>query len=49
MARFRNLLVHLYAEVDDRRVHDFLGGDLKDLEAFAAALLAAFPDLGDTA
>lgn len=45
MARFRNLLVHLYAEVDDRRVHGFLGADLKDLDARAAALLAAFPDL----
>lgn len=47
MARFRNLLVHLYAEVDDRRVHNFLGEDLTDLEAFATALLNAFPDLGE--
>ena len=45
MARFRNLLVHLYAEVDNRRVHDFLNGDVKDLDSFAAALLGAFSDL----
>ncbi len=46
MARFRNLLVHIYAEIDDERVHRYLREDLKDLEAFAAAVLAAFPDLG---
>ena len=46
MARFRNLLVHVYAEVDDERVHRYLGEDLADLDAFVAAVLAAFPDLG---
>jgi uncharacterized protein YutE (UPF0331/DUF86 family) len=47
MARFRNLLVHLYAEVDDRRVHEFLRKDVADLEKLAAVLLKAFPDLGE--
>ncbi|HEX9698765.1 MAG TPA: DUF86 domain-containing protein [Acidobacteriota bacterium] len=47
MARFRNLLVHVYAEVDDRRVHEFLGKDVGDLEKIAAALLNAFPELGE--
>lgn len=46
MARFRNLLVHEYAEVDDRRVHAFLRRDLEDLDRFVAAVLAAFPALG---
>lgn len=46
MARFRNLLVHVYAEVDNQRVHRYLREDLADLEAFVAAVLAAFPDLG---
>ena len=46
MARFRNLLIHVYAEVDDRRVHRFLASDVKDLERFAAAILAGFPELG---
>lgn len=46
MARFRNLLVHEYATVDDARVHHFLREDLKDLDSFASAILSAFPDLG---
>lgn len=49
MARFRNLLVHQYAEVDDPRVHAFLRQDAADLDRFAAAVLAAFPELGGEA
>lgn len=45
MARFRNLLIHQYAEVDDRRVHGYLQQDLADLDAFIAAILDAFPEL----
>ena len=40
LARFRNLLVHLYAQVDDRRVHVFLRQDAGDLDAFQDAVLA---------
>jgi uncharacterized protein YutE (UPF0331/DUF86 family) len=43
MARFRNLLVHTYADVDDRRVHGFLRHDLGDLRAFVAVIVQAFP------
>lgn len=39
MARFRNLLVHVYAEVDDARVHRFLAEDLGDFDAYSAAVL----------
>jgi uncharacterized protein YutE (UPF0331/DUF86 family) len=39
MARFRNLLVHVYADVDDRRVHLFLRADLEDLRRLALAIL----------
>lgn len=39
MARFRNLLVHVYAEIDDYRVHRFLAEELGDLEAFSSAVL----------
>jgi uncharacterized protein YutE (UPF0331/DUF86 family) len=46
MARFRNLLVHQYAEVDDRRVHEFLRRDRADLDAYVGAILHAFGDLG---
>lgn len=45
MARFRNLLVHVYAEVDDRRVHGYMRDELEDIERFVSAILAAFPDL----
>lgn len=34
MARFRNLVVHLYGPVDNRRVYQFIQHDLDDLDAF---------------
>jgi uncharacterized protein YutE (UPF0331/DUF86 family) len=34
MARFRNRLVHLYWDVEDERLYDFLQGSLGDLERF---------------
>lgn len=47
MARFRNVLVHLYAEVDERRVLEILRGSLGDLDAFVDALRRRFAeDLG---
>ena len=38
MARFRNRLVHLYSEIDDRRVSEYLHGSLRDLERFAETI-----------
>lgn len=38
MAKFRNVLVHLYAEVDTDTVQDILNNDLGDVRAFAEAL-----------
>lgn len=35
---FRNVLVHLYLEIDHSRVYDAIQGDLGDLGAFAAAM-----------
>jgi uncharacterized protein YutE (UPF0331/DUF86 family) len=40
MARFRNLLVHLYSEIDDRRVSEYLRESLNDLERFAETIAA---------
>lgn len=40
MARFRNLLVHGYARVDDRRVIDVLRTRLPDVEAFRRSVAA---------
>jgi uncharacterized protein YutE (UPF0331/DUF86 family) len=38
MARFRNLLVHGYGQVDDGRVWDILQQDLGDLDAFLSEI-----------
>ena len=38
MARFRNLLVHVYWEIDYGRVFDLLEHDLEDLRSFSRAV-----------
>ncbi len=38
MARFRNLLVHLYWQVDDAKVWEVLRHDLGDLETYLATV-----------
>jgi uncharacterized protein YutE (UPF0331/DUF86 family) len=40
-AGLRNVLVHLYLDVDHERLHEILRDDLDQLEAFAAALSRA--------
>lgn len=40
-AGLRNVLVHLYLEVDHATVHDILANDLGELEAFARAVARA--------
>ena len=35
MTRFRNLLVHVYAKVDDSKIYEFLEEDLEDFDLFA--------------
>ena len=40
MARFRNLLVDVYAEIDDAKVYGILEHRLGDFDAFAAAIAA---------
>lgn len=39
MAKFRNLLVHMYWHVDHRQVHKTMREDLDDLRAFAATIV----------
>lgn len=49
MARLRNILVHGYGRVDDRRVHHVLRENLGDLDAYLAAVNAYVqPPGGDT-
>ncbi len=38
MARFRNLLVHLYARVDDAEVHRVIKNDLGDFDDYLAGI-----------
>ncbi|MBI4476659.1 MAG: DUF86 domain-containing protein [Acidobacteria bacterium] len=40
MARFRNRLVHLYWNVDDSRVHEYLQTSLGDVERFSVSVAA---------
>ncbi len=40
MAKFRNLLVHVYGNIDHRQVHKTMQEDLGDLRAFAGAIAA---------
>lgn len=48
MARFRNVLVHLYGDVDEARVLEILRGSLDDLDGFVRVLRHRFAkDLGD--
>ena len=35
MAKFRNVLVHIYLEIDLKKVYDYLQHELDDLELFA--------------
>jgi uncharacterized protein YutE (UPF0331/DUF86 family) len=38
MARFRNLLVHMYWKIDYERVYQMISGSLRDLRLFAATI-----------
>ena len=42
MARFRNVLVHLYADVDEERVLAILRSSLADMDAFVDSIRARF-------
>jgi uncharacterized protein YutE (UPF0331/DUF86 family) len=42
MAKFRNRLVHLYGEVDDQHVHQFMNEDLGDISAFKQIVVDRF-------
>ena len=40
MARFQNLLVHVYWHLDDNQVHEVLQRDVNDLAEFSAIIAA---------
>lgn len=39
MAKFRNRLVHLYGEIDNTNVYEYIKGDLKDIEEFKSIII----------
>jgi len=39
MAKFRNRLVHLYGEIDNTNVYEYIIGDLKDIEEFKSVII----------
>ncbi len=42
MAKFRNRLVHLYGEIDDTYVYEFMKNDLADIENFKITILKRY-------
>jgi uncharacterized protein YutE (UPF0331/DUF86 family) len=39
MAKFRNRLVHLYGEIDNTNVYEYIKGDLKDIKEFKSIII----------
>lgn len=48
MARFRNVLVHLYLDVDPDKVYDALQNSLADLEEYANCIAGYLQEHGTT-
>ena len=42
MAKFRNRLVHLYGEIDDMFVYEFLTNDIEDIKRFRKIIIQRF-------
>jgi uncharacterized protein YutE (UPF0331/DUF86 family) len=42
MAKFRNRLVHLYGEIDNAYVYEFIKKDLKDIEEFKSLIIKRY-------
>jgi len=42
MAKFRNRLVHLYAEIENRSIYAYIQDDLKDIRMFRQTIIRCF-------
>jgi uncharacterized protein YutE (UPF0331/DUF86 family) len=42
MAKFRNRLVHLYGEIDNTNVYEYIKRDLKDIEEFKSVIIKQY-------
>jgi uncharacterized protein YutE (UPF0331/DUF86 family) len=38
MAKFRNRLVHVYWDIDDKQIYDYLQNSVADLETFLTSV-----------
>ena len=43
MAKFRNRLVHLYGEIDDAYVYDYISGEFGDILDYKKLVVAKYP------
>ena len=42
MAKFRNRLVHLYGEIDNTNIYEYIKGELKDIEEFKSVIIKRY-------
>lgn len=42
MAKFRNRLVHLYGEIDNDYIYEYIKGDLKDIEGYKTEIIKRY-------
>jgi len=42
MAKFRNRLVHLYGEVDNDYIYEYIKGDLKDIDEYKSLIIKRY-------
>jgi len=42
MAKFRNRLVHLYGEIDNDYIYEYIKGDLKDIEEYKTVIIKRY-------
>ena len=42
MAKFRNRLVHLYGEIDNDFIYEYIKGDLKDIEEYKTVIIKRY-------
>ena len=42
MAKFRNRLVHLYGEIDNDYIYEYIKGDLKDIEEYKTEIIKRY-------
>jgi len=47
MAKFRNRLVHLYAEIENKSIYAYIKDDLKDIRSFRRTIIERYVEKGE--